>query len=200
MIRPRVPQATRTAAGRPGRLLLASLPLAALAALVAARALPRGAVRHALADLERRGDLCFQAGRSPQAEALWERVLNERPGAAGARNKLAVLRMRDARFADAAALLNAGIARAPRQVSFHFNLALVHFMQRDWDRALADLDTVEALHPEHGHLHFLRGMILDELGRHDDARREFVEALNSDPATPAAWERLQRSGPLAGPR
>ena len=63
-------------------------------------------------------------------------------------------------------------------------------MEGDYPDALASLSEVERISPGHAKVHFLKGVIYDKLGLDELARKEFVEELNLDPATPAAWARL----------
>jgi len=180
------------------RVWLSAVVLGGALALgfAAARLAPAWASTLALSRLERQGDTWFQQGDAHQAQRLWQTVLDKHPGAVGARNKLAVLAMREGRYAEAEQCLAAGIERAPKTVSFHFNLGLVKYMQGERQDALAALAEVERLYPDHGKVHLLKGVIFDELGEHDRARDEFVKELNLDPATPAAWTRLE-VGPTA---
>ena len=163
----------------------------------AARLAPAFGRNLALDGLERRGDLCFQRGAAAEAEALWQVVLSETPRSVSARNKLAILKMQKGALTEAQQILAAGVAMLPKEASFQYNLALVHHMRRDWPAALAALAVLERLNPDHNRMHYLKGVVLDELGQHDLAAKEFVKELNVNPAALGAWARL---GALPGAR
>jgi len=154
------------------------------------QALPRWGTAVRLHREERRGDIHFQKGESAEAEACWRRILAERPRHVSARNKLAVIRMQYGEFERARELLDEGLRLLPLEVSFHYNMGLALYMASDYDGALVALDRVVRANPEHGKVHFLKGVIYEAQGRHDLAQEEFVQELNVDPATPDAWVKL----------
>lgn len=165
---------------------------------VVTRKAPRWARNHELAVIERRGDRAFQEANNATSESCWRLVLEERPDSTSARNKLAILCMKENRFAEARKLLREGIRRAPKTVSFRFNLGQLHYMTGDFRGALSSLGEVEQLNPGHGNVHFLKGVIYERLGEEELARKEFVKELNNDPATLAAWARLAESTLASG--
>ena len=169
-----------------------------VAVLVAVRA-PEWGRRMELARIERRGDLAFQRGETRSPETCWRFVLQERPDAASARNKLAVLYMKEGRLEQARSMLEAGIRRNPATASFHYNFALLLIAEGDLDGALRSLGQVERMNPGHGDVHFLKGVIYEKLGSDELARKEFIQELNVDPAKLAAWARLVKSWPAPGP-
>lgn len=154
--------------------------------------------RMRLAAVERDGDRAFQVGRMNEAEASWRLVLQSAVRRMSARNKLAILCMKEARFAEARSLLEDGIHQDPATSSFHYNMALLLNMEGDLHGSLESLAEVERLSPGHADVHFLKGVIYQGLGLEEMARKEFVEELNVDPATPAAWARLAKSSPEPG--
>ncbi|HEU0035595.1 MAG TPA: tetratricopeptide repeat protein [Kofleriaceae bacterium] len=54
--------------------------------------------------------------------------------------------------------------------------------QRDYDAAIADLDHALAIHPD-AMTWFLKGLVLEDAGRHDEAARCRAEAARLDPAS-----------------
>ena len=169
-----------------------------VAVLVALKA-PEWRRRMELARIERRGDLAFQRGEHRSPETCWRFVLQERPDAASARNKLVVLYMKEGRFGEARSLLESGIRRNPATTSFHYNFALLLVAEGDLHGALRSLAQVQRMNPGHGEVHFLKGVIYEKLGSDELARKEFVQELNIDPAKLAAWARLVKSWPAPGP-
>lgn len=172
-----------------GRALL-WVSVCGVLALAAVRVAPRLGGEFALGCEERRGDACFRNGEFQEAETCWHRILTARPGLKSVRNKLAVICMRGGRYDEAGVLLREGLAQAPKESSFHYNLALLAYMQDDFDGALRSLATVQTINPHHGEVHYMKGVIFEAQGRHELAQQEFVRELNVDPATPEAWVRL----------
>jgi tetratricopeptide (TPR) repeat protein len=74
-------------------------------------------------------------------------------------------------------------------------LGLVQWMAGKGERALATLARVRVIHPESRRPHLYRMLMLDDLGRHDEAMAERVEWLRlEDPALAARLGRLHRDG------
>lgn len=140
--------------------------------------------------MEKRGDVLFRTGDSAGAQRCWEQVLADRPASASARNKLAILCMQVAHYAEARVLLEEGIRLNANVSSFHFNQGLLEYMDGRHDAALRALAEAERLGPGQSNVHYVKGVIYEALGQKDLARREFVEELNVDPATPRAWVQL----------
>lgn len=154
---------------------------------------PQWGHRLAFAPAVTRGDAYFQQNDNARAVACWQVALDALPDARTVRNKLVVLHMNEGRFDTAGALLEEGLRRRPRTVSFLYNLALLRTMQGRLTEALAAAEQVEAINPMHGEIHFLKGTIYEKLGQNDLARQEFIHELNVDPATPEAWRKLLTS-------
>ncbi len=143
-----------------------------------------------MASIERRGDLYFQNGNVRSSEVCWQLVLDEHPHSVSARNKLAVLYMKEGRLGDARKLLEQGVRESPKTVSYQFNLALLCHMEGDFPGALSFLERVERMNAGHGYVHLLRGAIYEQMGQDERARKEFIQELNIDPALPAVWARI----------
>ena len=169
---------------------LLGVSVCSVLALAAVRIVPQFGRDVALAREERRGDRRFRSGELQEAERCWRQVLVARPDQKTVRNKLAVVCMQAARYAEARDILEAGLLRHARESSFHYNLALLAYMQNDFEAALSALDKVLAINPYHGEVHYIKGMILEAQGKHELAQEEFIRELNVDPATPEAWVKL----------
>jgi DNA-binding winged helix-turn-helix (wHTH) protein/tetratricopeptide (TPR) repeat protein len=74
-------------------------------------------------------------------------------------------------------------------------LGLVQWMAGKGERALATLARVRVIHPESRRPHLYRMLMLDDLGRHDEAMAERVAWLRlDDPGLAARLARLHRDG------
>ena len=61
---------------------------------------------------------------------------------------------------------------------------------RDFDLALAYVDSAESFIPDLAFTHFMRGLIYDELNRLEDAQASYDKVLSIDPNFKDAWYRL----------
>jgi Flp pilus assembly protein TadD len=77
--------------------------------------------------------------------------------------------------------LSRAVERSPTRPKAHFNYALVLDATKQRDRALAELRTAGELDPEDAECRYLSGVIYLRLGRLDEAREEFAEAIKRKP-------------------
>jgi uncharacterized protein (TIGR02996 family) len=69
------------------------------------------------------------------------------------------------------------LAKAPRDPVVNNNLAVAWLARRDYDRAVERLRVVLEVHPRYWRGHVNLGIALGELGRPEEARRAFLQAL-----------------------
>ncbi len=98
------------------------------------------------------------------------------------------------RIPEAAADWQKAIAIAPNLYEAHLNLALAYSEMctpaRQLDRALAEADTAVRLKPDVGEAHRVRGDLLRQLGKPDQAIAEFQTALKLSPSDPLVYDSL----------
>src|SRR5262249_25261012 len=78
----------------------------------------------------------------------------------------------------------------PTRPKAHYNYALVLSAKKDRDRALDELKIAGDLDPEDAEIRYLSGVILLRLGRLDEAKAAFEEALKRKPDHPDAKRNL----------
>ncbi|MBC7182397.1 MAG: tetratricopeptide repeat protein, partial [Marinobacter sp.] len=89
------------------------------------------------AGFAREGQLALDQGRRVAAVEAWQKAVELDPGNAVIVNNLALLLKDQHRFAEAAQLLETGIARSPDVAELHFNLAVIaELYLLDLDKAL----------------------------------------------------------------
>ena len=77
--------------------------------------------------------------------------------------------------------LSRAVAKVPMRPKAHYNYALVLSAKKERERALDELRVAGDLDPEDPEIRYLAGVILLRLGRLDEAKREFEEALKRKP-------------------
>ena len=73
------------------------------------------------------------------------------------------------------------IEEAPRDPKLYLKRGELHRLHRDWDAALADYRRADELQPGLDEVRFLRGRLLQEAGRSQDAKRELDGFLAGQP-------------------
>jgi tetratricopeptide (TPR) repeat protein len=176
---------------------------------VAARAIEAALKRHPhdVRLLERLASLKIQLGDRPSARRLLNHWLEIDPKAATPHWLLGRCDLGDLKYTEGIARLEQAIRRDPRNPHpFGFlGAALLRLgTPESRERAVSALRVATALAPDDAQYHDFYGQALERVGRYEEARRQFLQALNADPArvacyTPVsalAW-RLKRPGPTA---
>ena len=94
-----------------------------------------------------------------------------------------VARRFDAALGDLEAILDG----EPENTEALYMSAVCHRYQREFDQALARLETLKALAPEHGRGHQEEGHTYRDMGRADDALLAYSRACHYNPALEASW-------------
>ena len=123
----------------------------------------------------------FAAERNVEAlEALVAEHLDDPEAPTELRLVGARLRLLQGRLGDARGLLEQALTREPNHWEAHLLLAETLLESGDPVAALSQIERVRAPEPN-ARLHLLRGQILEYNNRHDEARPEYLAALELDP-------------------
>lgn len=155
--------------------------------------------------LERLASLKIQLGDRVAARRLLNRWLELAPTAATPHWLLGRCDLGDMKYAEGIARLERAVALDPKSAHPHgfMGAALMRLGTPEGNaRAVEALRQAVTLAPNDAQYHDFYGQALGRVGRHEEARREFLKALNVDPSRVAcltplsqlAW-RLQRTGP-----
>jgi predicted TPR repeat methyltransferase len=119
----------------------------------------------------------YQAGRFPQAERDFAASLSLLPGRASTLTNLGATRLKLGKFQDAADLLQEALAQEPANVEALGHRATALAQLGDHLQALACAEQALAVDASLAVLWTLRGNLLKELRRPDEARRSFEKAI-----------------------
>lgn len=157
--------------------------------------------------LERLAVLKINRGDRPYARRLLHHWLKLKPQAARPCWLLGRCDLGDLKYQEAIAWLEKAIARQPGNAHFHGFLGgglLRMNTPESRTRAAEVLAQAVALAPGNAEYHDLYGQALQRLGRHEEARRQFLRALDAEPNRVACYTplfqiaaRLNRPGPTA---
>jgi len=144
--------------------------------------------------LEQHGDDAFQAHDLAGARAYWFQALEKRPGLAGIYNKLAISFMVESDYRNALEMVNRGLQVENKSLALRYNQALSCYHLEDFAGSLDALERLIGRNPEfpYPEAHALRGLCLDKMGRHAEARRAYVEEINANPGSRLAWREIHR--------
>lgn len=119
----------------------------------------------------------MQNGR---AVAIFERLLERRPGEPAVSNNLSVAYRAANRHADAAKLLEASAAKNPTHFPTRINLSGCYWELKDYEAALEVAGQAVELVPTNGRARYARARALISLNRADEARLELEKSVSYD--------------------
>jgi len=131
-----------------------------------------------------------QAGRFPQAEALYRQILAQQPDHPEALHLLGVLAGQVDHMEDAIGLIRRAIALNPTSPVYHTNLAAFLLRQGKLEESAAAYDEALRLNPNSPEAHASRGNVLLAQRRPDDAIAAYRQALQLKPDYAEAYNNL----------
>jgi MSHA biogenesis protein MshN len=135
----------------------------------------------------RRGVGLLNQGRAGEAVDAFGAALAAYPPHEAARQALVAMDLEQRRVEDARRLLQEGVALSPGNARFASVLAQIYAERKDYPAALEVLNAVKAPGQESPELQFLRGTVLQKLGRHAEAVDAFQMSLRNLPQNGAGW-------------
>jgi SAM-dependent methyltransferase/Tfp pilus assembly protein PilF len=131
-----------------------------------------------------------QAGRLPEAEALYGAILETNPNHAESLNGLGIIAHLTGHPDDAVALIGRAIAIRERNPQFHYNIALVFAALGRLEEAIAHNRRAVRLRPDFADAHTNLAAALTLQGHAQEAALHFRRALAHRPQSPLAYNNL----------
>ena len=161
----------------------------------AALALRRGEPERAIADLRTvlrdfpdriapqrmLGQAHAAKGEAAPAEDAFERAIRMDPADSLAYLQLVELRVRNGDNQGALVVLENLLARMPENEALQRAISRIQFSSSDWDALAQTAEAVRRTHPEHALGFYLRGLVLQRQGKHEEAVAVLEEALERGP-------------------
>lgn len=122
-----------------------------------------------------------QAGRLPEAEALYRQILTLDPEHPGALYLLGGIAYHNGDYAQALALVQRALAEEPDDPDALHLLACIALRLQKTELGLESVERALALHPAYPQAHQTRADLLLALGRNDEAIAAYRQALQMDP-------------------
>lgn len=135
----------------------------------------------------RRGATLLNQGRVAEAEDAFAAALSISAAHEAARQALVALHLEQGRIDEARRLLQEGVAVNPGNARFATVLARIYVERRDFAAALDVMNAVKAPEQVGAEFQSMRGLVLQQLGRHAEAIEAFQNALRGAPQTGAVW-------------
>jgi tetratricopeptide (TPR) repeat protein len=131
-----------------------------------------------------------EEGRLPEAERLYQVVLNADRNHSGCLHQLGVLRAQQGRLGEALGLLELALSQNPdsTEVLNHAG-SVLHALKRNREAVIC-FEKALAIDQDDAETHYNHGTALQALGRHRTAIDSYKKSLVIEPDTPAAWYNL----------
>jgi Flp pilus assembly protein TadD len=122
-----------------------------------------------------------ESGQDQKAEAVFQEAQQFRRYLGEAWINLGAIAYRRGDLSKAFWYLSRAVTKVPLRPKAHYNYALVLDAKKDREHALDELKVAGELDPQDAEVRYLAGVILLRLGRLDEAKKEFEEALKRRP-------------------
>jgi predicted O-linked N-acetylglucosamine transferase (SPINDLY family) len=122
-----------------------------------------------------------QAGRLPQAEAIYRQILSRHPNHVGAMILLGGLAVQMGRLDAGIELLRQAIRREPRYAEAHYNLGIGLQAKGQLDEAIIAFRQAIRLRPDFPDSHINLGIVFQDKGQLDEAIASFRQAIRLKP-------------------
>ncbi len=144
-----------------------------------------------LQTLEAKGDSAFNEYFIEQACQYWEEAINENPNNLDTYNKLGICFLLLKENEKAVSIFEDGLKLNGRNADMSYNLALAQYYCGDFEEACRVLEKVISLNWCYPRANYLKGVCLENMGRIDEAEKAYVEELNNNPGSRAAWRKVK---------
>jgi MSHA biogenesis protein MshN len=134
----------------------------------------------------RRAAAFLNQGRVSEAQAHLALALKADAAYAPARQAYVALLLEHGRIEQARAMLQEGVAANPSHAPFSLALARIHVEQREYAAALQALDNAGPA-AQGADFQGLRAVVLQRMGRHEDAVSAYQQALRTGPQSASTW-------------
>lgn len=134
----------------------------------------------------RRAAQFLNQGRVSEAEAQLILALKSDPAHALARQAYVALLLEQARVEEARAMLQEAVAANPAHAPFALALSRIYVEQRDYPAALRAMDNAGTA-AQGSDFQSLRAVVLQRMGRHNEAVNAYQAALRSGPQQATTW-------------
>ncbi len=137
-----------------------------------------------------RGSIAELMGDFPTALMNYQEAQIYDSTSAGIYLAIAQAYQRMGRFESALKVLDQGKGRAPKDLEILENLALLHQVSRNAEKALKTYGELLELRPHNPDYHFRAALLCLQTNRNDDAVKHFEELVKLGQATPEVWRPL----------
>jgi protein O-GlcNAc transferase len=141
----------------------------------------------------------LEAGRLPEAKALFRVILAQDPDDADSLHLLGLITAQQGDPAAGAALIQRAMALAPGRAPYHNSLALAYRSLGRADDAVREYRAAVVLRPHSAEIHNNLATTLRDLGRHDEAVAHYHLAAERAPGIAAIWCNLANALAETGP-
>ena len=142
-------------------------------------------------NLEAKGDSAFHQYEIEDACQFWEEAIQENPDNLKVYNKLGISFLLLKEYEKAVDIFQDGLKLNSNSPDLNYNLALAHYYCGDFGEASRLLKKVLTINRDYHEANYLKGLCLEKMGRIEEAQRAYIQELNNNPGSRAAWRKVK---------
>ncbi len=137
-----------------------------------------------------RAAILWKKGRHDKAFLLWKNEII-RKNDINSYQKIIEAYINSGMYDDAENFTKKALTYYPNCVNFYFYLAMTDFYKGNYNQSFSYTEKVIEMNEYFPEVYLLRGMIMEKLNNHQQAKYEFIREVNNNPGSRLAWAKLQ---------
>jgi tetratricopeptide (TPR) repeat protein len=138
----------------------------------------------------REGDSFFASGEIDKALNSWKQSIGIRK-TSQVYGKMTMAYMLKNDLTEAGKWAEEGLSFFPGDTNLAFNITLVNYQAKNYSAAMKDIDRLLALDTNYPNAHYLKGLLLEETGKKEEAKKEYVKEININPGSARTWQKIR---------
>ena len=135
--------------------------------------------------------LYLDQGDPAKAEKRWKTYLEHDCANADVYRALMKIAIKRGNLPEALDILRKGLEYKPMDASAYYSIANLHYLVKDYPKALENVDRALAIMPAGADMLNLKGAVLEAMGNREGARQAFTDAVRMTSDDFNAWENLR---------
>jgi len=140
--------------------------------------------------LAKEGDILYSEGKIDEAIDRWKKALAFKKQSK-IYEKIVVALIIEKSNKEAKKWAEEGLTYFPDCVNLIYNLAFLNTLDGKYNKAIEEINKLLEINRYYPEAHFMKGMILEKIGKKKEAKTEYIKEVNINPGCRKAWKKIK---------